>query len=1561
MKKSEHLVVLLITMYIGITAAFGQNSNKAFKMEGKPTQTIEINLPLSETTEITPFENNVNKIYGLAASAEIILNSSSSKVSIILTDQNFEEYLIYESYELAEQSNSVTIDTLCEETWYLDDVKVHSIRIEISDEASVLLKSLSYTTRSELKGDYAKLKKERKQVQNAYKIEQINKNIKVKGKHWVAGPTSVSELSYADKKKLYGQSTFPPGFEYYAGGVISTESSDESSTLKSATATSPYIDNWDWRDRHGKNWISPVTNQGACGSCWAFASTGATEAMVNLFFNQQLNLNLAEQDVLSCSGAGDCSGGYPSIALNYITNKGVVDEVAFPYEASDISCNNKSNNPAELIQIAGKVDFGSVTYPKTEDDLKRMLIEMGPVSGGLYSWSHALVLVGYKVVKEGDIFYYQDPNTNWSWVTIASGDPLIEKTVWIFKNSWGANFGDKGYVYVESDITNFGWTHALKTPIASKINNYNVICEDDDGDGYYWWGLGSKPTTCTGPDQPDGNDSDPTLGPLDEYGYCVELQNSPSANFSSDNTSIIQNESISFSDLSSSNVSSWSWVFEGGYPSTSSERNPQVTYSMSGTYNVSLTVTNAYGSDTKIVSDYISVDKVYCNSHGDATDEWINIVQLGIPIGSQSSGTSGYKDMTNVYTFQATGGTNENIYLVPGFNGNEFQEYWKVWIDFNGDLDFDDDGELVLNSSLTQGMASGMITFPPNLNLVTRMRISMNRDNSPSPCEIFSFGEVKDYLIEIKSPEIQMPVANFTSDISKITIGESVTYSNLSLDATSWSWTFEGGTPENSTELNPTITYNTSGTYNVTLIAANADGTNTKTAVEYIQVLEPAVIPVADFSASPRVVLEGETVSFSDLSANTPTSWEWTFEGADPGTSTEQNPTITYTTAGSYLVTLVATNAAGSQSISKANYIEVTEPVLFPEAAFSADTRNIKAGDTVSFTDLTSNDPISWNWTFEGADETYSSVQNPSVTYSTPGLYSVILMATNNFGSDTISINDYIEVSEPDITPIADFDANNTLISEGQEVAFNDKSQNNPKTWNWEFEGGTPSTSNLKNPMVKYNLTNNYRVTLVVTNDAGEDIKIVDNYIQVQAPDPAYCTPTAIASSEWIAGVYIDGQANTTSASGYADLTSFAFEMESGTSHNIELTPGFNSRSKFEYWAVWIDFNEDMAFSDNEKVFSSSKSKSTVSGSIDIPAELNITTRMRVVMSPTIPTSACDNITGEVEDYTVLLVEPALKADFTASSTTVSVGETIQFTNTSMYNPTIVKWTFTGGDIDESFADNPTVTYNTVGEQTVTLLVSNELGSDEKTITISVVDGNTTIYCTPINISALVNYIRRMVFAGSEVNSGANEYSLSDIAFDNIDAGQVYPVELSPWSVTTRNFWRIWIDFNKDGIFDDATETVLALNNKKGTVTGDIVIPIEVSGTTRMRVAMKVGSAPLSCEDNFVGEVEDYSITINEALPQMKASVSNPLDEIGTQPEIRVYPNPTSDFITINLDVVKLEDTYTLFNLSGSMLIQNQITSSNTQVDLSDYPSGVYLIRVKNSEQILNKKIIKKD
>ncbi|MEW6470259.1 MAG: PKD domain-containing protein [Bacteroidota bacterium] len=212
--------------------------------------------------------------------------------------------------------------------------------------------------------------------------------------------------------------------------------------------------------------------------------------------------------------------------------------------------------------------------------------------------------------------------------------------------------------------------------------------------------------------------------------------------------------------------------------------------------------------------------------------------------------------------------------------------------------------------------------------------------------------------------------------------------------------------------------------------------------------------PVADFSGSPTTLCAGNTVSFTDLSTNAPTSWAWTFTGGTPSSSTAQNPTITYNTPGTYAVTLVATNAGGSDTKTVSGYITVNSCGSPPVADFSGTPTNLCAGGTVSFSDLSTNTPTSWAWTFAGGTPSSSTSQNPSVTYNTPGTYAVTLVATNGSGSDTKTVNGYITVNA---NPSASGTVTHVSCNGGSNGAINlsPSGGQSPYTFLWNPSGQT--------------------------------------------------------------------------------------------------------------------------------------------------------------------------------------------------------------------------------------------------------------------------------------------------------------------------------------------------------------------------------------------------------------------------------------------------------------------------------------------------------------------------
>ncbi|MFH0945878.1 MAG: PKD domain-containing protein, partial [Planctomycetota bacterium] len=167
--------------------------------------------------------------------------------------------------------------------------------------------------------------------------------------------------------------------------------------------------------------------------------------------------------------------------------------------------------------------------------------------------------------------------------------------------------------------------------------------------------------------------------------------------------------------------------------------------------------------------------------------------------------------------------------------------------------------------------------------------------------------------------------------------------------------------------------------------------------------------PVAEFSGTPTSGVVPLGVSFTDLSSGGPvTSWSWDF--GDTTSSTLQNPNHTYTSAGTYTVSLTATGPGGVDTETKVGYITVDEQP--PVADFSGTPTSGTAPLLVTFTDLTSGGPVTgWSWDF--GDTGTSTLQHPTHTYTTSGTYTVSLTVTGPGGNDTITKTDYITVTAP--------------------------------------------------------------------------------------------------------------------------------------------------------------------------------------------------------------------------------------------------------------------------------------------------------------------------------------------------------------------------------------------------------------------------------------------------------------------------------------------------------------------------------------------------------------------
>lgn len=172
---------------------------------------------------------------------------------------------------------------------------------------------------------------------------------------------------------------------------------------------------------------------------------------------------------------------------------------------------------------------------------------------------------------------------------------------------------------------------------------------------------------------------------------------------------------------------------------------------------------------------------------------------------------------------------------------------------------------------------------------------------------------------------VKPPVIDFTVSDTIINVNGSVTFNGVTSSGvlpSTWFWTFGDGNTANT--QNCSHQYSAPGIYDVTMTAINACGSTFVEKKKLIKVNSLGAPPVADFTANNVTINAGQFVNFTDLSVNSPDTWNWTFSGASPGNSTVQNPVnIQYNNPGYYDVSLNVTNAFGSNNLTKTGYIHV--------------------------------------------------------------------------------------------------------------------------------------------------------------------------------------------------------------------------------------------------------------------------------------------------------------------------------------------------------------------------------------------------------------------------------------------------------------------------------------------------------------------------------------------------------------------------------------------------------------------------------------------------------------
>ncbi|CAM1354464.1 endonuclease [Tenacibaculum insulae] len=239
---------------------------------------------------------------------------------------------------------------------------------------------------------------------------------------------------------------------------------------------------------------------------------------------------------------------------------------------------------------------------------------------------------------------------------------------------------------------------------------------------------------------------------------------------------------------------------------------------------------------------------------------------------------------------------------------------------------------------------------------------------------------------------------------------------------------------------------------------------------------------------------------------------------------------------------------------------------------------------------------------------------------------------------------------------------------------------------------------------------------------------------------------------------------------------------------------------------------------------------------------------------------------------------------------------------------------------------------------------------------------NIVTYCTAKGNNASYEFIDYVAIGGiantSTFNNGYADFTslTANLTYGNntiiISAG------FSGSSYT--EFWKVWIDFNQNGIFESNEEVVSGSSSSSANLSANFSVPTEaLNGKTRMRVAMKWDAAPTACETFSYGEVEDYSVNIGASSKGIYTSTIT-AEKLGNETTIfnaNISPNPTADFIKIKMTDNRTT-TFKVFNVIGQEVLKGNVNHST--INVANLKNGIYLLEINDGQRSFTKKFIKK-
>ncbi len=586
---------------------------------------------------------------------------------------------------------------------------------------------------------------------------------------------------------------------------------------------------------------------------------------------------------------------------------------------------------------------------------------------------------------------------------------------------------------------------------------------------------------------------------------------------------------------------------------------------------------------------------------------------------------------------------------------------------------------------------------------------------------------------------LEPPTAAFSTSPVPAIVNEPVQFTELSTvpvgTIVSWDWDFDDGATSNL--QNPAHTFTDDGIFDVTLTATDNNGLSRSTT----QPVLVAVRPTADFSASLNNVI-GVDVVFTDLSTDDGLLTDWFWQFGDGATSTEQNPTHAYASAGTFDVTLTATDDDGAtDTITMQVAVGVGDP---PVAGFSLFPLFPVANESVQFTDESS-DPDNQivSYLYEFGDGSSSTEPNPAHTYLSPGNVDATLTVTDEAGNEGVLTIVGIPVRA---RPVADF-SSPASTSVGVPNAFDNLSTDEDGTivaYAWDFGDGNTSTE--ESPTHPYGVAGNFTVSLTVTDSHGltastsQPIQVLAGGAPVAdfsfAPiDPSVGVDVGftdlstddggIAGWDWDFG---DGGSSTEQNPTHAFSTLDTFTvtltvtdtdgLANAISQDVTVGAGAAPVAAFTPAAPFVEgdvtqFNDESTDPDNRIVSWLWSFGDGGSSTEQNPGHM-YTARGLVDVSLTVTDEA-----GNPDTLTITSIPVIGKpvAGFVFAPTEPSTVDVVQFTDTSTApDGTIVSWSWDFDDGTTSDLQNPTHTFSTGGTFNVFLTVTDSNGLTGTTV-----------------------------------------------------------------------------------------------------------------------------------------------------------------------------------------------------------------------------------------------------